>query len=206
MTCPGFEQLLDYVDGRLDRLAAETIATHLAGGCGECDGDRAWYQRVKLVTASDDSIEPPPWVLKRALRLFNATGAQMNIGARAAGVVAALVFDSLRRPSLAGARSGGVEIRQLLYRAEDYSIDVQVSPSDQKRIELTGQILREGELRFESVAGLRLDFMRDDGTILSTVTNDRGEFAVPAIDPGSYDLRVDVLDASITIVGLPIAE
>jgi hypothetical protein len=206
MTCPGFEQLLDYLDGRLDRDAAASVATHLALGCGQCDGDRALYQQVKFVAVSDDSIEPPPWVLKRALRLFNGPRVPMNVGARVGRVVASLVFDSLRGPALAGVRSSGVEGRQLLYRAEDYSIDVQVAASEQRGAGLTGQILREGELMFESVAGLQLDLMRNGGTIISTVTNERGEFTIPAVDFGSYDLRVDVNEASITIVGLPIAE
>jgi hypothetical protein len=205
MTCPGFEQLLDFFDGRLDRDAAASVATHLALGCGQCDGDRAWYQQVKVVAASDDSIEPPPWVLKRAVRLFNLPRVRMNAGARVDRVVAALVFDSLKGLALAGVRSSGVEGRQLLYRADDYNIDVQVAASE-SRAELTGQVLREGELMFESVAGLQLELMRNGGTILSTVTNDRGEFTIPAIDFGSYDLRVDLNEASITIVGLPIAE
>lgn len=205
MTCPGFEQLLDYFDGRLDRDAAASVATHLAVGCGQCDGDRAWYQQVKVVASNDDSIEPPPWVLKRAVRLFNLPRVRMNVGARVGRVVASLVFDNLRGPALAGVRSSGVEGRQLLYRADDYSIDVQVAAS-QSRAELTGQVLREGELMFESVAGLQLELMRNGGTILSTVTNDRGEFTIPAVDFGSYDLRVDLNEASITIVGLPIAE
>lgn len=203
MNCPGFEQLLDYVDGRLDRAVAATVSTHLASGCGVCDGDRAWYQDLKVVAASDDSTAPPTWVLNRALRLFNAPATTTIVG-RVASVVASLVFDSLRRPALAGARSSGVEARQLLYRAEDYSIDLQVDVVGQGSAELTGQILRQGELRFESVAGLQLDLILNGGTIDSTITNDRGEFQVSAVDLGSYDLRVDASEASITIVGLPI--
>lgn len=204
MNCPGFEQLLDYLDGRLAMCAAETVAAHLAAGCGECDGGRVWYQQVRLVAASDDSVEPPPWILKRAIRIFDARGSRTSAVRRATQLVASLLFDSFERPAVAGARSSGVEGRQLLYQAEDYSIDLQVALLDQSRAELTGQILREGELRFESVAGLQLDLIRDGGTILSTVTNDRGEFRVEALDYGSYDLRLDASDASITIVGLPI--
>jgi hypothetical protein len=205
MTCPGFDQLLDYVDDRLDRTATEAIAGHLRAGCRECSRDLAWYQQLKQVAASDDSIEPPPWVLKRALRLFNAPRVRMNI-AQVGRVVASLVFDSLRGPAVAGARSGGVEARQLMYRAADYSIDVQIAASDRQRAALTGQILREGELTFESVAGLPLDLMRSGGSTFSTVTNDRGEFTITAVEFGSYDLRVDLNNASITIVGLPISE
>src|SRR6185503_20769842 len=40
MTCPGFQQLLDYLDGRLDRSASDAVSAHLASGCNQCDGDR----------------------------------------------------------------------------------------------------------------------------------------------------------------------
>jgi len=206
MICPGFEQLLDYVDDRLDRSATEAIAGHLQSGCRGCSRDLAWYQQLKQVAASDDSIEPPPWVLKRALRLFNAPRVRTNIAAQVGRLVASLVYDSLRGPAVAGARSGGVEARQLMYRAADYSIDVQIDASDRQRAALTGQILREGELTFESVAGLPLDLMQSGGSSFSTVTNDRGEFTIPAVEFGSYDLRVVLYNASITIVGLPISE
>ena len=105
---------------------------------------------------------------------------------------------------MAGVRSAGAEARQLLYRADDYSIDVQVAAPDSGRAQLSGQILREGEFTFESVAGLQLDFLKENGTILSTVTNDRGEFTIPRLELGNYDLRVIADHASITIVGLPV--
>jgi hypothetical protein len=204
MTCPGFEELVDYVDGRLASESLETVRSHLGTGCGPCDVDRNWYEQVKLVAATDDTIEPPPWVLKRSLRIFDATRARTSFAVLTSRLIASLVFDSLRRPTLAGARSSAVDGRQMLYQAEPYSIDLQVAVLDESRAELTGQILREGELMFESVSGLRLDLIHDGETVLSTVTNDRGEFRVTTVDVGNYDLRVDASDASITIVGLPI--
>ena len=204
MNCPAFEELLDYLDSRLADAAAETVSAHLATGCARCNSDRAWYEEVRRIAASDDSLEPPAWILKRAVKIFDARGSRSGAVRRVTRRVASLMFDSLQRPSLAGARSGGVDGRQLLYKAEDYSIDLQVASLDQSRVSLTGQILREGEMMFESVAGLQLDLTRDGGIILSTVTNDRGEFRVEALDYGSYDLRLDTNDASITIVGLPI--
>src|SRR6266850_100800 len=182
MTCPGFQHLLDYLDGRLDRAAADAVSAHLAFGCSQCDGDREWYQQVKLIASSDDSIEPPSWVLKRALRVFDTPRERMSLAGRAGRVVAALVFDSLRQPAIAGARSSGFEGRQLLYRAEVYSIDVQVAPVDQGSAELTGQILREGEAMFESVGGLRLDLIDEGREAFTAVTNERGEFTIAGVD------------------------
>ena len=159
---------------------------------------------MKLIATSDDSIEPPPWVLKRALKVFDTPRARMGVTGRVGRVVASLVFDSLRQPAIAGARTSGVEGRQLLYRAEDYSIDVHVAAMAQRSAELTGQILRESESMFESVGGLRLDLIDERRTILTAVTNERGEFIIAGVDFGSYDLQVHVNEASITIVGLPI--
>ena len=202
MHCPAFEQLVDLLDGRLAPAPAAVVERHVALGCLQCGADVAWYGRVKLVAASDDSVEPPPWVLKRALRIFDTQPGARSLASR---VIASLVFDSLRRPRLAMSRSIGVEDRQLMYEAEPYSIDLQVASLDQARADLTGQILRRGELMFESVAGLSLDLAREGCPVLSTVTNDRGEFRVGALACGNYDLKIEARDVSITIIGLPVA-
>lgn len=202
MHCPTFEQLVDFLDGRLAPAPGAAVERHVALGCNQCGGNVAWYGRVKRVAASDDSVEPPPWVLKRALRIFDSQPSAAGFASR---VIASLVFDSLRRPTLAMSRSIGVEDRQLMYEAEPYSIDLQVASLDQARANVTGQILRRGELMFESVAGLTLNLMREGSPVLSTVTNNRGEFRVGVLDCGDYDLKIEACDVSITIIGLPIA-
>jgi len=202
MHCPAFEQLVDLLDGRLAPQPAAAVERHVALGCIQCGEEVAWYGRARLVAASDDSVEPPPWVLKRALRIFDAQPSAASFAGR---VIASLVFDSLRRPTLAMSRAIGVEDRQLMYEAEPYSIDLQVASLDQSRADLSGQILRRGELMFESVAGLTLNLVREGSPVLSAVTNDRGEFRVGALEGGSYDLKIEARDVSITIVGLPIA-
>ena len=202
MNCPGFEQLIDHLDGRLAPASAAAVERHVTQGCLQCGENVVWYGRVKLVAASDDSVEPPPWVLKRALRVFDSQPGSASLASR---VIASLVFDSLRRPGLAMSRSIGLEDRQLMYEAEPYSIDLQVASLDRARADLTGQILRRGELMFESVSGLSLDLAREGFSVLSTVTNDRGEFRVGALACGNYDLKIEARDVSITIVGLPVA-
>jgi hypothetical protein len=200
MKCPSFERLIDLLDGRLTGDADEPIRTHVAAGCYQCDRSRAFYESVRGIAASDDTTEPPLWVLKRALRIFDRSQGHRAIGYRAGRLVASLVFDSLRTTVFAGARSTAAENHQLLYRAEDYSIDLQITSINQNRADVTGQLLREGELMFESVAGLALALTCDGKTERSTVTNERGEFAINAVDCGYYDLQI----ANITIVGLPV--
>lgn len=207
MKCPTFERLIDYLDERLASWAADAVAAHLDSGCGRCASDRDWYTSLKHIAASDESVEPPPWVLKRALRIFEeATRTRTTVVASRAGrLLASLLFDSASGPAMAEARSSGADGRQLLYRAGDYSVDLQVTPVGQNRSDITGQILREGEFSFESVAALPLKLADAHGTGHSSVTSDRGEFSLNALEPGTYDLRIDVRGSRITIEGVVVA-
>jgi hypothetical protein len=204
MQCPGFECLIDYLDGRLAAAQGEGVQSHLEGGCARCQSDRAFYEHIKMAAAADDLAEPPAWVLKRAFKIFDAQGGRRKISERIGRLIATLVFDSRSRVLLAGVRSAEADARQMLYRAEAYSIDLRVDCPEQTRADLTGQILREDELRFDSVAGLALTLIRDGETISSAITNDRGEFTIGDLDCGQYDLQIEAGECDITIVGLPV--
>lgn len=205
MTCPGFERLIDHLDGRLTGSDNDRISAHLATGCRMCGETRTWYVSLKSIVTSDDSCEPPPWVLKRAVRMFETERARTRLVDRVRDKIASLVFDSLTRPALVGVRSTETANRQLLYRAGAYSIDLQVAPSDQSRADLTGQVLKEGEAAFESVAGLSLALSREDEPVCTVTTNEMGEFKIKSIRQGEYDLSVETPEGSINIQGLPIA-
>lgn len=203
MKCPGFEKLIDYLDGRLKTEAAGLVTSHLASGCERCAADRQWYETVKAVAAGDDSVEPPPWVLKRALNLFDGER-RPTLGERIGQAIAKLVFDSMARPAMVGVRSTEMANRQLMYSAGDYNIDVQVMTTDQPQADVIGQVLRKSELRFESVAGLPLDLKCEGALVTSTVTNDLGEFVFSGVFYGQYDLEVKIPEGNISIVGLPV--
>jgi len=155
MRCPSFENLIDYFDNAIEEPDRTRVAAHLATGCLTCADSLTWYERVRLVASSDDSIRPPEWVSKRAVRVFDSVQ-RPRIAERIGKLVASLVFDSFGSPALAGVRSSETVNRQLLYRAGNYSIDLQIAPVERKRADLVGQVLKEGEANFESVSGLNL--------------------------------------------------
>lgn len=203
MRCPGFEKLIDYLDDRLAEPDQAGVAAHLATGCAACGENRSWYERVRLVASSDDSVAPPPWALKRAVRIFEAAQ-RPRLAERIGQAIASLVFDSVARPAVAGVRSSETASRQLLYRAGDYSIDLHIASSEHARAELIGQVLREGEANFESVSGLKLEISQGGRSVSLGLTDDMGEFKVSAVEPGVYDLRVELSEGSITVPDLPI--
>ena len=200
MKCPGFERLIDYLDGSLIMEDGERIEAHLSEGCQACAETRDWYVSVRQIAASDDTVEPPAWVLKRAVRIFEAKR-RPRLAERIGQAVASLVFDSLARPALAGVRSTETNSRQLLYRANDYSIDLQIAPSS-AGADLIGQVLREGESAFELVANLSLR-LTGKNSYLAT-TDAMGEFVIRGIEQGVYDLRVEIDASSVIIPELPL--
>ena len=210
MKCPSLEQLFAYViPPSPQRQPADVIGVHLTSGCASCGEMVAWLDSVLALAASDDSLEPPPWVVKRALKLFTTTAEPQPTAPRLTEgwrrLVAALVFDSASRTAIAGARAVATRERQLLYHAGAYHIDVQLAASEDERTELSGQILRDDEFKFESVAGLALSLEQEGRMVTSTTTNRFGEFLIAELEPGQYDVLIEAREISITVVGLPVA-
>jgi hypothetical protein len=205
MNCPGFERLIDFLDDRLDEADAERIAAHLSTNCNTCDESRNWYLQVKSIAAGDDSIGPPSWVFKRAVRIFE-TARRPRLTARVGQAIASLVFDSFAGPTLAGVRATETANRQLLYSAGDYTVDLQVAAARHARADLMGQVLTESETTFDAVSGLKLDISRGGNVIYSVKTDEMGEFKFTGLEYGVYDLRVELSEGSITIPDLPVSE
>lgn len=204
MECPGFEQLIDYCDGRLAGRDAQLVAEHLAAGCRRCGDDCHWYERARAIAAGDHLIEPPPWVLKRAIKLFDGRPARPGAVDHLGRLIASLAFDSLSRSALPGVRLAAAADRHLLYHAGPYSIDLQIAPSGESAVTLTGQVLRADEPRFESVAGLSLELSRAGEAARSTVTNEVGEFTINAVGRGEYDLTIETREGTITLPRMPV--
>lgn len=206
MNCPSFERLVDFLDKRLEEAEATRVATHLATKCPVCAETIDWYERVRVIAASDDSVAPPSWVFKRALRISDTQRQRHGLTERIGQAIASLVFDSFARPALAGVRSTETSNRQLLYRAGDYSVDLQLAAFEHSHVDLIGQVLKEGEPSFESVSGLKLNLARGGKIVFSAVTDEMGEFKVGGIERGVYNLRIELSEGSITVPDLPISE
>ena len=204
MKCPKLDQLMDYCEGQLDNDDVELIEAHLASGCSVCSENRQWYERVRGIAASDIAAEPPSWVLKRAVGLFDRERARLTAIDSLGRLVASLVFDTRSQPALSGVRLAEISDRQLLYRAGHYSIDLQIALSDQRLADLTGQILRENDSRFESVANIPLELIREGEKVSSTVTDEIGKFKMARIDRGEYELLIDTREGVVTVSRLSI--
>jgi len=212
MSCPNFDKLIDYADARLATLEAEDVERHLAGGCGACRDALTWYAEFAASAQSDESVEPPAWLMRRAVAVFaDAKEAAARRGLR--GIVArlraALVFDSLAG-ALAGdalpARETVGGSRQLLYNALPYDVDLLIAGGDApSELIVTGQVLTPDGEELESVRGLTVTVEREGEAVASAETSELGEFTIAGIAPGVYDLRLASAEREILLVGTPLS-
>ena len=109
-----------------------------------------------------------------------------------------LLFDSLLQSASVGIRSGTFGLRQMLYRADPYQIDLHLEASrEHNRLIVTGQLLdvSRPEMACPSVQIL-LSNLR--GNAVSTATNQFGEFRGEV--ENSDDLELSFLGHSGTRV------
>jgi len=203
MRCAGIEQLLDFVQGRAEAALADQIQTHLASGCARCQGDVEWVHQIVRLTASDDSVEPPSWVLNRAIRLFPAPSEQPK-PSLLQRLVASLVFDSLTQLQPAGVRQSISAARQVLYRASDWDVDLSFEAGEQpETIDITGQVLKE-EASPEEVAGIPVHLAQAGKILFSAQTDQLGEFTFDHVPAGTYELSIELRSQRLWIEHLDV--
>lgn len=211
MPCPSFERLLEYADGRLPADESATLERHLATACDDCRATLTWYEGFVETARSDDSVEPAPWVLRKAIDAFadaKAAAARRGVRGIVARIRAALVFDSFggATDDAVPARSAHVASRQLLYSAVPYDVDLFVAEGSSRRsLAVSGQVLPVDGDDFESVRGLTVTIEREGEPMASVETSELGEFAVDGIAPGVYDVRLANDDREIVIWHTPLS-
>ncbi len=65
-----FEDLLDYVEGRLGPAETRRVVEHLQSGCSRCREDLAWLRRTVGLMAADELRSAPPAAIRRAQALY----------------------------------------------------------------------------------------------------------------------------------------
>ncbi len=71
-----FEELADWLDGKLEPAARERVEAHLASGCASCRGDLAWLRRFKEAGRLDGFVQPPARLVAGAKASYRARRAR----------------------------------------------------------------------------------------------------------------------------------
>ena len=150
----------------------------LGRGSKRCLETLASWQRVANVVNVDASYQRPA-----------ETGSSIQ-----------LLFDSFSHAALAGIRSAGMSIRQMLYRADPYQIDIQLEARPERnRLLVTGQLLDVGH---PEVVGREVQVTLSDGreSVVNTMTNQFGEFRGEVENSGDLELSFLGLSGKLIVI------
>lgn len=102
-----------------------------------------------------------------------------------------LLYDTFSHPVPRGTRSSSMKIRQLLYRADPYQIDIHIElHPERNRFVVTGQMV---DLSHPDLVGSDVKVTLSDGrdSVVNSVTNQFGEFRGEVENSG--DLEISLL-------------
>src|SRR5258707_5051086 len=118
------EQWIDFVNGAGRAPVQQEMQAHLASGCERCKERVATWRKVQRSAALEAKFQPPVDTVRLAKAAFASAGFEAKPGL--AGIVAQVVYDSFKTPAVAGARSAGVQSRQMLFSANPVQIALKI--------------------------------------------------------------------------------
>ena len=193
---PGFLELADWVDGRLDGAAASRIVRSL-GDPATASAVR-WLRGFRRV-ARELPMEPPPAIIRQNLRRAFARRLDPRPAAGIIELAGRLVFDSRRHLEPAGVRAVAAAGRSLHLAFSASGVDMVVDVhrrTDGDLLDLDVQVYldedRPSAPVFEAVPrGAGWETRTSDGDVL-------GRFRLQRIGPEEVELRVTNGEVALT--------
>jgi hypothetical protein len=195
----GHFDIIQWVDFARNLTAPErraVLQAHLEV-CAECRTTVDLLLRVASTAASEAGTEPPAHVVTRAKSIF-PTGSREE-GNNLRRLIAKLVFDPFVDPVTAGVRSEYRPVRQLVYRAGDYFVDLRLDAErDSTAVTLVGQIANysaPGDL----LASIPIFLMSGRKVVRETVSNDFGEFSLEYTPKPNLRLCLPLVESGVQL-------
>jgi len=195
----------DAADLARDVAAPQTrrwMERHMATGCARCERLVALFRRVSEMGRADLRFEPPAEVLDKARDIFAIRPREVERPFRR--LVPRLVFDSFREPLPVGMRSAQSVSRHVLYRADQYYVDLRLDATPgTRRVSVAGQVVRRGADK--TLPGTVSVLLLDQRTVLADApVNAFGEFNLDYDNQARLRLRV-LLNSGKAGLDLPLA-
>jgi hypothetical protein len=194
------EEWIDYVNQVTSPKQQEAMQKHLATSCKQCKGTVALWQRIQDTAAREANYQPSPAHVRIAKAAFSAAGRAVRSNKKRGFVE--LLFDSSMQPLLAGARSGSLGSRQMLYRADPYQIDIQIEAKPEgDRLVVTGQLL---DVSTPGIVGrdVKITLSNHRGNVVHTISNQFGEFSGEVENTGDLELSFPAHGDSPIVISL----
>lgn len=189
-----FERLVD----NFERGVAGPISAEVADHLVECVSCSAEYRRLAnffeyVATGIDEDV--PQATTARILNIYQRRPAPKPEAVKKAAGLGFLVFDEWA--TALNERYSGIDSRQLLYRIDEFDIDLRIEFVAQY-CRLTGQILPGIEGAMITLSSVNCS--------LSNPMNEFGEFEFESVEPGMYDLIIKSSERELTIKKVPLRQ
>ena len=180
------EQWIDFVNGAGPQSAQHEMQKHLDSGCEHCQERVAIWRKVQRSASLEAKFQPPVDTVRVVKAAFGNAGFESKPAL--AGIIAEVIFDSFRTPQVAGARSAGMQSRQMLFSATPFQVDVNIEAKPgESRLSVTGQLMDTSQP--DSIArGITVTLSNRRGQTIQTVTNNFGEFQGEIENRGDLEL------------------
>lgn len=182
---PGFEGILDWIEGKLPPKEAETVSAQVAAdeaALAEAD----WLRAFARVSEETVLHSPPPKVRSLLERRFEAYAEARRGPGLLKRLLATLSFDSGMQPAFGVRSAGAAEAqRQFIYSTDLADVALNAQPRPGGKLGLLGQVMPEGE---ENPEEFTVQLLRGGVEARLTSADDLGEFAFEELEPGAYEM------------------
>jgi hypothetical protein len=191
------EAWIDLVRGTATPEHRAKLESHLQQGCKECSTFVNTWKQVVTVASRESNYRPPENTVRMAKLEFQARHAQ-DIA-----VTANLTFDSFAAPLLAGVRSIAAAARQMVYEADDLTVDLRFDRQPgSNEIHLIGQILDKRIPRISFGNACVMLWSEKGLPLVETKTNGFGEFSLQFAEQEHLRISIEV---GRTLIRIPLS-
>ena len=178
----------DYARGLTAEEQTARMRRHLEQGCPSCEVHVAAFAAIRRLVEHERELGLAPGVVRSVKAFFRQRWVRQAAD-RGAGRLQ-LVFDSRLAHGAEGTRGGEAGSRRLVYMSENVSLHLQVLPRETDTgLRVVGEVVDRvrGHLAAVPVA-----VTAGDQIVAKGETGARGEFDLPAGEPGALGLRFEL--------------
>lgn len=187
--------IVDLAEERLVAAEAAAASEHLRS-CDRCAAEYRSIADLLSLIRTDTGEDAPREVVARATGLFRSRARRPEPRpSLLRRITAAVGFDSAQLQPRLGLRSASSGVRQILYSAEEFDLDLHLHPTGTSWT-VAGQILgpcSEGEVELHGPA-----------QSLKVPLNALCEFSLEPVPPGTYTLVLHLPDIELEVNALTI--
>jgi predicted anti-sigma-YlaC factor YlaD len=181
----GTEEWIDFVNQVVAPTRKQEMDKHLQEGCHRCSKTVSAWEAVRRAATTATNYQPPEDRVRIATAAFAVS--LYGEGQKRAKSAIEVLFDSFLHPVFEGTRSSSTGIRQMLYRADPFQIDLQLESQPGVGVVVTGQLLN---FSHPELVGRNVPVVLSNmhGGVVRTVTNQFGEFREAIQTSGELEL------------------